>query len=208
MPSCPAAASRRRWPRIAVTLAALSVAVTATAADERLPPEVVASFTRRVQPLVLNRCATGACHGGPGSPAPRFERGAGAGQPDRTRTHANITAFLQAVGPDRDSRRLAALLAAGHPSAATSPSRRVTTLTAAERTTLDCWLAAVRESERPAPFIDAGVVPASAEAEDSTPERPNRFRAMLDAAANPPEFPPPAEPQGVIFKNDVPAEEE
>jgi hypothetical protein len=32
--------------------------------------------------------------------------------------------------------------------------------------------------------------------------QPNRFRHLLDTAANPPAFEEPQEPQGVIFKKD------
>ena len=112
----------RRSPTVRVALLAALAATAASAAD--LPPAVVASFTRRVQPLVLNRCAAGACHGGPDAPEPQFRRAIGDGQPDRLHTLANLRAFLDAVGPDRDPRSLAALLAAGHPGAETAAPRR------------------------------------------------------------------------------------
>jgi hypothetical protein len=182
-------------------IAGVVAALPADAAD--LPPEVVASFTHRVQPLVLNRCAAGACHGGPESPAPRFRRAALGAQPDRQHTRANLAAFLDAVGPDRDPRPLAALLAAGHPRQGGGSSRRASPLTTPERVTVDRWLAEVRAAERLATPADPGVVPVTAEMEIDEPAPPNRFRALLDAAANPPALPPPEEPKGVIFKPDV-----
>ena len=196
------------WSRCpAALVAALAAIAPAAAADPALPPAIVASFTTRVQPLLLNRCAAGACHGGPESHAPRFHRAAAGGQPDGVHTRANLAAFLAAVGPDRDPRRLAALLAAGHPSTRVPPSRRAAPLTGSERVTLDRWLAAVREVEWSEAIVDPAVVPAAAEVEVPRPEPPNRFRALLDAAANPPELPPPQEPQGLIFKNEVPRED-
>ena len=194
---------RRPLPWIAALVAALGS--TAPAADPS--PAVVASFTQRVQPLVLNRCATGACHGGPESPAPRFRRAPGNAPPDRTHTRANLAAFLEAIGPERDARPLAALLAAGHPAAGGAGPRRAAPLTTPERATLDRWLAEVRAAEGATAAADPGVVPVSAETEVSAPPPPNRFRELLDAAAHPPELPPPQEPPGVIFKNDAPPAE-
>lgn len=176
----------------------------AAAAD--LPPEVVASFTQRVQPLLLNRCATGACHGASDAPALRLRRGIGSAPPDRSHTRANLASFLAAVGPGRDARPLAASLAAGHPADVASPSRRAAPLTTPERVTLDRWLADVRAAERAA-VVDADVVPASAEGPGPTPPRSNRLRALLESAANPVELPPPREPEGVIFGKDAPPDE-
>lgn len=191
---------RTRVFRAAVVVTALA-AGRGAAADP--PPEVVAAFTQRVQPLLLNRCATGACHGGAESPAPRLRRGTGSAQPDRSHTRDNLAAFLDAVGPARDPRPLAALLAAGHPADVVPPTRRAAPLSTPERATLDRWLAQVRAAERSA-VADAGVVPVNAEIAAPAQPRPNRLRALLDSAANPPNLPPPPEPQGVIFKNDVP----
>jgi len=198
--------SRHRSPYLRPTLCAAIVvicgAAIAPAAD--LPPEVISAFTRRVQPLVINRCAAGACHGGADSPAPRFRRAAGGGQPDRLHTLANLQALLEAVGPERDPRTLAALLAAGHPRSHGTSRRRASPLTTPERVSLDRWLADVRAAETAAAAAKSGVVPVSAEIEATVASPPNRFRAMLDASANPPALPPPEAPRGLIFKNDEP----
>jgi len=199
------ALQRRRIAIVAAMAASIAVPPEPAAATD-LPPDVVASFTHRVQPLVLNRCAAGACHGGPDSPAPRFRRAAVGAQPDRQHTRANLAALLEAVGPARDPRPLAALLAAGHPTQGGTSSRRASAFTTAERVTLDRWLADVRAAERLAAPVDRGVVPVAAEVaiDEPAPPRPNRFRELLDAAANPPALPPPQEPSGVIFKPDSP----
>jgi hypothetical protein len=185
---------------------AIAVAlVVAPAAAGDLPPPVVAAFTRGVQPLLLNRCAAGACHGGPEA-SPRFLRPPGDSAPDGGTTHANLREFLAAVGPDRDPRRLVSLLAVRHPAAA-GPSRLTAApLSARERITIETWLAAVRDAERPH-RVDPAVVPVNAELPASAVPPPNRFRALLDAAANPPALPPPEQPKGVIFKPDDPPAE-
>lgn len=170
----------------------------ATAAD--LPPTVVADFTRRVQPLVLNRCAAGACHGSPDSPEPRFIRPDIRGGIDRRSTQANLQAFLVAVGPDRSAARLAALLAAGHPAKPASPRLVAAPLAPQERVNLERWLGGVQHAEHNA-FGDPAVKQASATEPAAAP--PNRFKALLDTAANPPALPEPEEPRGVIFPRDV-----
>jgi len=193
---------RPRLPRLVLAAAILVARDGAIAAAADLPPAVVSGFTRQVQPLVLNRCAAGACHGGDESPAPRFRRGVGGRHPDRLHTLVNLEALLEAVGPDRDPRALAAILAARHPQSVTAGSRRAAALTTHERMSLDRWLADVRAAEKAMAPAEAGVVPAAAEIEEPEAPRPNRFRAMLDAAAHPPALPPPEEPRGIIFKND------
>ncbi|MFM9023830.1 MAG: hypothetical protein ACKON7_00560 [Planctomycetaceae bacterium] len=201
----PSPSPLRPSPTALLALVVALAPAAASAAD--LPPPVVASFARRVQPLVLNRCAAGACHGGPESPEPRFHRAVGGGQPARPHTLANLEALLDAIGPDPDARSLAAMLAEGHPQTRGAKARRAAPLTTPERISLDRWLAEVRAVEAAAPPADPGDVPASAELAAPPDPRPNRFRALLDAAANPPPLPPPEEPRGVIFKNDAPPEE-
>jgi hypothetical protein len=172
-----------------------------------LPPHVVADFTRRVQPLVLNRCASGACHGSPTGPEPRFTRSDPRGGIDHRTTQANLRAFIIAVGPEADAAKLAALLAAGHPAKPASPRLVAAPLSPQERVSLERWLTGVRQSGR-GPIVDYAVQPAAATvpAPAAPPTAGNRFKALLDTAANPPEFPPPQQPQGVIFPNDVPPE--
>ena len=197
---------RRRW------LAAAIAAVPAAAFAADLPPEVVSEFTRRVQPLVLNRCAAGACHGGPESPEPRLLRRDPRGGIDRRSTLANLQQFLEAVGPDRETGKLASLLAVQHPAVPASPRLVAAPLSPRERTTLDTWLTSVRIAEHR--INDPAVQQVSAVAEvpqsvaPAAAPPPNRFKALLDSAANPPQFPPPQEPQGVIFPNDTPPVDE
>jgi len=207
-----------------------------------VPPQLVAEFTRRVQPLILNRCAAGACHGGPESPAPHFARRDPHGGFDRRSTLANLEQFLEAVGPERNAGKLASLLAVRHPTAPVSARLVAPPLSPRERAALDQWLSAVRIVEHDT--LDPAVMQASAITAVPMPESPppapsltlppslrptpipvaaavltlphlpgpvtppapaaNRFKNLLDAAANPTPLPLPQEPRGMIFPNDVP----
>lgn len=187
--------SRRH--RLLAALAAALASLQAGAHD--LPPELVTRFTRHVQPLIVNRCAAGACHGGTASHAPRFDRGEAEGGLDRRATLANIDVLLDTLGPDRDAGPLLRLLASRHPAGAAPHAPRAEPLAPRQRAALETWLAAVRDSER---VRDPAVTPAVASA--ARPAR-NPFRRLLDDAANPPQLPPPQEPQGVIFPRDEPA---
>jgi hypothetical protein len=190
-------------------LAGLAACVAGTArGDTGLPPPLVAQFTRGVQPLLLNKCAQGACHGGPRATAVpwRVVRLPGGRSPDRVTTLANLTAFLAVVGTDRDLQPLVTSLATRHPAAAPPGTLVASPLTARERLTLESWLAGVQAADAASggAFVGQAVVPAGFV--ESAP-RPNRLRTLLDAAANPPELPPPQEPQGIIFKKDSPEAE-
>ncbi|MFM7243088.1 MAG: hypothetical protein ACKO40_02790 [Planctomycetaceae bacterium] len=188
---------------LAATMPALMLVAIAcgAAAASDLPPELVGRFTRQVQPLIVNRCAAGACHGGPAGHEPRFERGPVSARPDRGHTLANISTFLKTVGADRDPAALVRMLAATHP---TKPGRSrlaAAPLTVNERRTIETWLADVRLAEGRV-HRDPAVQQASATMREPEPTTPNRLRALLDSAENPPLLEPPRQPPGVIFRND------
>jgi hypothetical protein len=160
-------------------------------------PAVLADFTRRVQPLLVNACAAGACHGGPAAPAPRLARPVGGTMVDRRMSQANLHAFLEAVGPERDPQPLVSLLARRHPASGMPEAFAARPLTGQQRRTIETWLEQVRADERrvhhdPQVRLASGAVPEPV-------LRPNRFRTLLDEAANPPTLPPPQQPQGLIF---------
>lgn len=182
------------------------LALHAAAAD--LPPAAVADFTRKVQPLILNKCAAGACHGGPTAHEPRFRRADVRGSFSRADTLANIDVFLQLLGPDRDPKPLINVLSARHPVGnGTKPTSRTLTmapLTPRERMTIESWVLSHGEAP-PTPVPDTQLARATPSA-TTTPSKPNRFQAMLDSAANPAPLPPPQEPQGVILGKDQPTE--
>lgn len=186
-------------------LAAITAVATATppasGADwgTNLSPQLMARFTRQVQPLLINKCAAGACHGGGASHAPRFDRGDRSGSVDRGMTLANIATLTDTVEKHGGIAPLLARISARHPASAPPTGLVLTPLTTAERATLELWLRAAAGN---ADF--AATRPAAATAHDrpATPRPTNRFQAMLDAAAHPPNFPPPQEPQGIILGRD------
>jgi len=170
-----------------------------SAAD--LPPHLMARFTKHLQPLVLNKCAAGACHGGPLSHAPHFNRGDVSGRIDRGVTLANIETLFRLIGPSGNATPLLTTISARHPASSTSTSLIMTPLTTTERATLEQWLIAATGSRDLS--ASRPTTPGTATQAAVTPP-PNRFRAMLDAAANPAPLPPPQEPQGIILGKDNP----
>lgn len=167
-----------------------------SAAD--LPPQLMARFTRHVQPLVLNKCAAGACHGGPSSHAPHFNRGDVSGRIDRGVTLANIETLFRLIGRSGNASPLLTTISARHPASSTSTSLIMTPLTTTERASLEQWLIAAAGNRN----LQAATPSTATRASAAPP--PNRFRAMLDAAANPAPLPPPQEPQGIILGKDQP----
>lgn len=165
-----------------------------------LPPDLVESFTRSIQPLLLNRCATGGCHAGRTGHSPLLRRHNAAGQIDRDVTLANIDALRAGAKTPAQAHERAVILAVSHPG-----KKSPAPLSTAQMNTLRSWLVAASEADEP-PTTDpavrtaAHVAPATAPA---TNAKPNRFRDLLENARNPtPLWPPPQEPKGVILKND------
>jgi hypothetical protein len=267
-------ARRRACHVVAALLAAVPYAslITGRVTAAELPPGLVADFTRQVQPLILNKCAAGACHGGPTAHAPRFQRGGVGGQFDRSLTLSNIATLDETIRSAGSAASFLTTISARHPVSGSSRHKLVP-LTTAERAVLERWIAAAA-GRRPAPFSPAGASPLAAtdarpvtvaaatgpatapasgafapdrlptpttppgptgalsptkairltsDADDTASGaaaheppaqgkgkpaataavRPNRFRAMLDAAANPPPLPPPQEPQGILLRDTV-----
>jgi hypothetical protein len=170
-----------------------------------LPPALVAQFTKSVQPLLLNKCAAGSCHGGPTAHEPRFHRGDSAGRIDRTITLANIGVLTDSVGPSSDPAALLAIISARHPASAGPTDLTAGALRPIERSTLEAWLQSARRlsaTKHRADGMLSTTNPATPTATIVT-QPPNRFRAMLDAAANPLPLPPPQKPQGIILGKDA-----
>lgn len=65
-----------------------------------LPPGAVETFTNHVQPLLLNRCATGGCHGAAATNQLRLERTGGGRPISRSITYRNLEAVLQCINRD------------------------------------------------------------------------------------------------------------
>lgn len=172
---------------------------------------LISSFTSSIQPLLLNRCATGSCHGGTDAAAPQFQRQLFRGNIDRQMTLANIDALTSVLRPDFDARRL--LLAASTPhGGGTRPP-----LSNHQLHTLAIWVDAALAQQATWGQVELASfespVPAANQAPQATaspgfPAQPtleaNRFQQMLDNAANPQPLPPPQEPAGIIPLEELP----
>lgn len=163
----------------------------ACAAD--VPPELVGQFTRRVQPLLLNKCGAGACHGGPAAHEPRLLRPDVHGTIDRRSTLANLDTFLAMLGPDRDPQPLVTRLSMQHPREPTSRRLVMKPLTAGERIMIESWIDALADAEGQVRM--ASHEEAAPETATPAPTRPNRFKVLLETGAPPP-APRTGEPSG------------
>lgn len=182
----------------AVVIAGLGSAPSPLPAAD-LPPQLMARFTKHVQPLLLNKCAAGACHGGPTAHPPHFNRGDVSGRIDRGVTLANVETLFRAIGTEGNATPFLTTISARHPASSTATSLSMPPLTTAERATLEQWLIAA--TGRRDLVASQPKTPTTATQASAIPQ-PNRFRAMLDAAANPLPLPPPQEPQGIILGKD------
>jgi hypothetical protein len=184
---------------IAIAVTNLVAATPALLPAADLPPHLMARFTKNVQPLLLNKCAAGACHGGPTAHAPHFNRGDVSGRIDRNVTLANLETLLRVIGKEGNARPFLTTVSARHPASSTSTSLAMVPLTTTERATLEQWLNAAGGRGE---LVATRPTPANSSLQPTAIPKPNRFRAMLDAAANPAPLPPPQEPQGIILGKD------
>jgi len=204
-------------------LLSLSLPVAARAADDSaaLPadPPGLASFTRAIQPLLLNRCAAGACHGSPEAAHLQLTRGPTRGRADRPTTLRNLQQVSDAVDDQGGDQSFLQAVLRQHPPAMLPGRPAAGLLTTRERQLLATWLAAfmnppsggpadrIQEADsrrvtpaafdQPAdrPFLKPtptrAEVPAPSAAGPSARNQPNRFRQLLQQATNPPQLPPP-----------------
>ena len=62
-----------------------------------MPPGTVEAFTRTIQPLLVNRCSAGACHGPLADAKPRFHPFRVGSPPNRRTTQRNLHAVLEFI---------------------------------------------------------------------------------------------------------------
>ena len=174
---------------------------------------LVGSFTSSIQPLLLNRCAAGKCHGvntaDTDTAVPQFRRQSIRGTISREMTLANIEALTATVLPDFDSRRLLGPASSPHGGGSLPP------LSPPQLQRLAIWLQAALQQqatwgrveqasfETPVPAARQAVTPAAGMAAAAAATT-NRFQKMLDDAANPQPLPPPQQPPGIIPLDDLP----
>ena len=150
-----------------------------------VPPELLGGFTRGVQPLLLNKCAAGACHGGNAAHEPRLRRSDVHGTIDRQSTLANLDTFLSLLGPDRDPQPLVDLLSIRHPRDPANRRLVMKPLTPGERMALESWAAALVDAERAVRTVDYETTEERPAKAPAMPPRPNRFRVLLDTGTPP-----------------------
>ncbi len=171
---------------------------------------LIGSFTSTIQPLLLNRCAAGKCHGvntaDTDTAAPQLQRQSIRGTVSREMTLTNIEALTVSLRPDFDTRRLLGPAGSPHGGARLPP------LSPQQLQRLAAWLDAALAQritwsqveqasfETTVPAAPQAVQPSAEAASPAT----NRFQKMLEDAANPQPLPPPQEPPGIIPLDDLP----
>jgi hypothetical protein len=226
--------SRRttKWPvrffAMVLVLAMSWIIPVAYADDPEIKAVTLSSFTRFIQPLLLNHCATGACHGGNTAAAPRLRRGPVRGLAHQSTTLANLQSITAAVNDAGGSQAFLHQVVTGHEQANSLRRGSFKPLSTRERQLLETWLAlnlpdtesqasadrtttataAVTSAQfdlprEPKPNYAAPTQPAVTQT--SAPAYgPNRFRSMLDRAANPPYLPPPRATKGLNLEKLLP----
>jgi len=167
---------------------------------DRLPPDLLAGWTRSIQPLLINRCAAGCCHGSSQSPLPRIDRGMPAGGVSRPITLKNIESLRACIGPRPDGRDLVAV--AGMPHGEGSHPADDPPLSREECRRVAAWIeAAIATTPSRGVVVASHHEPVAGQSAPSTePLAGNRLKAMLDREANPlPLWPPPQQPQGLLL---------
>jgi hypothetical protein len=174
-----------------------------------LPPaadfdqQLIAAFTKEIQPLVLNRCASGRCHGGPDAEAPRFVRRGPGGTIDRELTLTNIEAVCSTLRSDGDPARFMASAASPHGGSQQPPLtppqlKRLAVWIDAALAQRKRWLTASAASfEEPVPLDPTATAPPDSQSA-ANPAGDNRFRRLLEQAGNPDRLPPPQTATEVI----------
>ena len=168
-------------------------------------PVALSSFTRVVQPLLLNRCATGACHGRPQAKEPQLKRSMRHGRTDRTTTLTNLQRVTEAVANSGGGDAFLRQILTGHDALPRRPGYTSDELLSArERQLLESWLTIslppTTSGSAPLAGSSTPVQPAGFDAPlpaAPQPATPNRFRHLLERAANPPQLPPPRVTKGL-----------
>ena len=181
----------------------LSFSCTAFAAKsgrQEVHPAVLGSFTRAIQPLILNRCAAGACHGGSQAAEPKLLRGPIHGQANQRTTLTNLDSITTSVQHKSRDRTFLSKILNHHDKRTNASVPKKELLTAHEQELFVTWLAALPLKEKPQsrsvvpPPQAQRVNPASFELPQPPPastRQQNRFKLLLEQAKNPPQFPPP-----------------
>jgi len=202
-------------------LALLSLTRSAVAADpistQQMNPAILGGFTRAIQPLLLNRCAAGACHGGPQGAEPKLLRGPIHRQANQKTTLKNLHSITTSVQHESSDLTFLSKILNHHDKTKKQSATNSPLLTTHEQELFATWLSSLprRSKTQPQPASPSpqpqSVKQASFEQPQRqlmSPYRPNRFRLLLEREANPPQFPPPKATPGLrleeLLPNDFP----
>ena len=184
-------------------LTLLSFSCSAFAAEpsrQEVHPATLGSFTRAIQPLLLNRCAAGACHGGPQGAEPKLLRGPIHGQANQRTTLKNLHSITTSIQhKSRDITFLSKILK--HHDKSKKPSvTKKSLLTTQEQELFATWLTSLPQESKTQPRA-VSTFPQTQrvnqanfeqpQQQPASPHRPNRFRLLLEREAHPQQFPPP-----------------
>ena len=182
---------------------------------QEVHPAVIGSFTRAIQPILLNRCAAGACHGGSQGAAPQLLRGPIHGQANQRTTLKNLESITTSVQNKSNDRMFLSKILNHHDKRTNASVPKKELLTAHEQELFVTWLTALPQNENPqsrsavhSPQAQR-VDPANFELPQPPPAslgQHNRFKILLEQAKNPPQFPPPRVTPGLRLEKILPEE--
>ena len=215
------------------SLASSSLVVADDLSTSDVSPAIVGSFTRAIQPLLLNRCAAGACHGGTQGTEPKLIRGPVHGHVNRKTTLMNLESVSASVMHNAEDTRALASILDHHNIKENKPVKNKPLLTAREQESLVTWLASLPRNTSPAPAGNIARNPAGNIAIEPVPmspnpdlqtqpvtpanftqpqhqrslaKQPNRLRRLLERAENPPQLPLPTLTPGLQLEKLTPEE--
>ena len=200
-------------------LALLSLARLAVAADPtrtlEMNPAILGSFTRAIQPLLLNRCAAGACHGGPQGVEPKLLRGPIHGQANQKTTLRNLHNITTSVQNKSSDLNFLSKILNHHDKRKKRSATNSPLLRTHEQELFATWLTSLPHYSKTPPR-PASPSPQSQSVNQASfeqpqqqlmsPYRPNRFKLLLERQSNPPQFPPPQVTPGLRLKEILPNE--
>ncbi len=182
---------------------------------QEVHPAVIGSFTRAIQPILLNRCAAGACHGGSQGATPQLLRGPIHGQVNQRTTLKNLESITTSVQNKSNDRMFLSKILNHHDKRTNASVPKKELLTAHEQELFVTWLTALPQNENPqsrsavhSPQAQR-VDPANFELPQPPPAslgQHNRFKILLEQAKNPPQFPPPRVTPGLRLEKILPEE--
>ncbi len=182
---------------------------------QEVHPAVIESFTRAIQPLLLNRCAAGACHGGSQGAAPQLLRGPIHGQANQRTTLKNLESITTSVQDKSNNRMFLSKILNHHDKRTKASVPKKELLTAHEQELFVTWLTALHQNKHPQ-LRSAAPSPQSQRVNPASFELPqpptasrgqhNRFKILLEQAKNPPQFPPPRVTPGLRLEKILPEE--